>query len=41
MFYLGFIIGMVIGDAIGILTIALVSANSRIESEDNYGRIRR
>lgn len=41
MFYLGLIVGMVIGACTVVLTIALVSANNRRESEDYYGNIKR
>lgn len=41
MFIWGFIVGAIVGSCIGILTIALVSANSRIEKEDHYERIKR
>lgn len=41
MFILGFIVGAIVGGCIDILAIALVSANSRTESEDHYGRIKR
>ncbi len=41
MFIWGFIVGAIVGGCIDILDIALVSANSRTESEDYYGRIKR
>lgn len=41
MFIQGFIVGAIVGGCIGILAIALVSANSRTESEGKYEWLRR
>lgn len=41
MFIWGFIVDAIVGGCISILAIALVSANSRTESEEKYERFRR
>jgi len=39
--FIGILIGLFVGAPIGMLTTALVTANSRTKEEDHYGRIKR